>query len=167
MIESIISLLGGGLTGVVGSAISKYSEYKVKKLEFENKVTMAEISAKSAKLETESQERVAALSAESEAQRSQDQVLSASYEADSAKYTGDVGFVDFVRGTMRPAITLYLIGLTTWVALILYNLVHEMNGEAFLHEEVFPLWQQVVSLVLYLTTTAVTWWFGTRPATRR
>ena len=78
-----------------------------------------------------------------------------------------MGCVDFIRGLMRPAITLYLIALTSWVSYTLYDLIVQLGAADFDGYEAIVLWRQVIDMVLYLTATAITWWFGSRPASRK
>lgn len=178
MIEALVSLLSGGLTGIIGSAISKYSEFKTRKLELENQVAMANIETQHIELETRANVQIQESEAEASVQRSADAALSASYSADVSAYlqaaTGHgrvvtffMGCVDFIRGLMRPAITLYLIALTSWVSYTLYDLIVQLGAADFDGYEAIVLWRQVIDMVLYLTATAITWWFGSRPASRK
>ncbi|HEX5077698.1 MAG TPA: hypothetical protein VFV80_01025, partial [Geminicoccaceae bacterium] len=69
--------------------------------------------------------------------------------------------VDVVRGLVRPGLTIYL----AWVATELYwqsvAIVAKVdpNSQAAL---LLQLHRQIVVTLLYLFTTCVLWWFGTR-----
>lgn len=67
--------------------------------------------------------------------------------------------LDFLRGIVRPALTVYLCALTTYIWWQVRALIrHEDLSGA----EILSLWRLVVETILYLTTTVVLWWFGTR-----
>jgi hypothetical protein len=68
--------------------------------------------------------------------------------------------VDALRGIVRPGLTVYLCAITTLIysdAQLLLNKAQGMTAT-----EALDLTKMVVGTVLYLTTTCVLWWFGTR-----
>lgn len=67
--------------------------------------------------------------------------------------------LDFLRGIVRPALTVYLCALTTYVWWQVRQLIATEDLDA---AAVLELWKFVVSTILYLTTTCILWWFGTR-----
>ncbi len=71
------------------------------------------------------------------------------------------GFTDFLRGIIRPVLTIYLCGATTWVTYMAWTIMqaHNIGLTATQASEIFV---QVVSIVTYLTVSCVTWWFGDR-----
>mgnify|MGYP000642794053 CR=1 FL=1 len=71
------------------------------------------------------------------------------------------GLVDTVKGIARPAITAYLLGVSTWVTIQAWDLLNSM-GTALTATQAGDILERVVVTVLYLTTSAVTWWFGDR-----
>lgn len=62
---------------------------------------------------------------------------------------------------MRPAITLYLLIATTALAWAV------MFGKPLPYVDSPAIVKEIVTTVVYLTATAVTWWFGDRPPQRR
>jgi hypothetical protein len=58
---------------------------------------------------------------------------------------------------MRPAITLYLLIVTTIIAFEL------MGGKAIPYVDAKTILKEYSTMLVYLTSTAVTWWFGDRP----
>lgn len=70
-----------------------------------------------------------------------------------------LGAVDMVRGLMRPLITVYLIGLTTALALRILGQSAGLDAP-----QAFDLLLKITDMVLFLTCTAVGWWFGSRPS---
>jgi hypothetical protein len=71
------------------------------------------------------------------------------------------GFVDFLRGLIRPALTVYLCGVTTWVTWMAWEIM-QMNGVTLTVVEASKIFNDVTSIVTYLTVSCVTWWFGDR-----
>jgi len=71
------------------------------------------------------------------------------------------GFVDWLRGFMRPGITLYLTGMTTVITYMAWQLM-QVHGIQIPIDEAIKLYSQTTSIVVYLTVSCVTWWFGDR-----
>lgn len=71
------------------------------------------------------------------------------------------GFTDFLRGVIRPALTIYLCGATTWVTHMAWTIM-QANQAGLTSVEASAIFIQVVSIVTYLTVSCVTWWFGDR-----
>lgn len=71
------------------------------------------------------------------------------------------GFIDFLRGLIRPALTIYLCGVTTWVTFMAWEIMQrsEITLSAIQAVDIF---NDTISIVTYLTVTAVTFWFGDR-----
>jgi hypothetical protein len=71
------------------------------------------------------------------------------------------GFVDWLRGFMRPAMTLYLTGMTTVITWMAWKLM-QVNGIQLPINDAVAIYSQTTSIVVYLTVSCVTWWFGDR-----
>jgi hypothetical protein len=71
------------------------------------------------------------------------------------------GLVDFLRGIIRPSLTVYLCGVTTWVTWMAWEIMQKSGTEltAIQAKEIFS---DTTSIVVYLTVSCVTWWFGDR-----
>lgn len=67
--------------------------------------------------------------------------------------------LDFCRGIVRPALTVYLCALTTY---IWWQVKQLLSVEDLEPTDVLEVWKLVVNTILYLTTTCILWWFGTR-----
>ncbi|MHA1815919.1 MAG: hypothetical protein ACTSX1_07940 [Candidatus Heimdallarchaeaceae archaeon] len=70
--------------------------------------------------------------------------------------------VDWLNGFMRPAMTIYLMGSTTWLTFLSWNILEKVHGGAITVVTAEGIFAQVISTVIYLTVSAVTWWFGDR-----
>jgi len=71
------------------------------------------------------------------------------------------GLVDTLKGLARPGITAYLLGVSTWVTVQAWRVL-DAQGVTLSPAQAETLLAQVIGTVLYLTVTAVTWWFGDR-----
>lgn len=147
MSEILISLLSGGATGLLGTAISGVLGFAKKGQDHKHSVKMREYDLKELEMELNSAEKIAVLSAEKSA-------LEGSYKDASTFITSGMELtagqkwiailIDLVRGLMRPMITIFFLGVTAYFAWI-----GGITGD-------------VEQTVLYLTSTTVSWWFGTR-----
>lgn len=178
----ITSAFGGGLTGLIGGAVQKVFEFKTKKLEIEaNKEKYAhEVNMKKADAEIMAQEwaartKVADIEATSRIEVADSAAFAESLKTEDKNYldyldklntTQDWFFVilEFVRGAIRPFLTVYLCGITTLIYLKATKL---MNADIILPGMAYDLLTNIINTVLYVTTTCVLWWFGTRNSEKR
>jgi hypothetical protein len=70
--------------------------------------------------------------------------------------------VDFVRGMTRPGLTLYLIWEVHKTRAEIEAILAEAGVSGISIGEAIGVYTLVVETILFLVTTAVTWWFGTR-----
>lgn len=81
--------------------------------------------------------------------------------ANQAKATG-IMIVDAIRGLMRPLITTYLLILTTFIA---YKVGSKVGGlDAIPAAELFELYGYIIKQVVVLCSTAIFWYFASRPS---
>lgn len=71
------------------------------------------------------------------------------------------GLTDFVRGMLRPALTVYLCGVTTWVTMLAWKIIQQSGG-SITNLQAVSIFTEVTGIVTYLTISAVTFWFGDR-----
>lgn len=178
----------GGITGLVGNIITAWSNYKTQKLKNEHdqemykykiqelgaktdaaiKITEAKISgevelADSAAYKESQEEGNKQLFAESWITRLFSVEGPLSYVATpiALLLAMMMGFVDFLKGLMRPGLTLYLTGITTWLTYTAYMFLQKAGME-MTSTQAYDIYNQVTSIVIYLTVSCVTWWFGDR-----
>lgn len=72
------------------------------------------------------------------------------------------GIVDFMKGLMRPGITLYMMGASTWITMLAYGILEKAGIEKMKIEDAANIFNSVVVVITYLTISCVTWWFGDR-----
>ena len=178
MLETILGVLtssaGGGLLGTVGSLFKGKAEYKARKLELRHEQEMRKLDREEleleAKLRAEEIEakgkfdvQLAELEAEAAREVNDAELRTTSYSADKASYGG--GWVDKIRGIMRPVITIYLLGISTYIAVYLTAILNGLGS--FGDDEALALYGTIINAIVFLTTTAVTWWFGSRPINKK
>lgn len=72
-----------------------------------------------------------------------------------------LGLVDVLKGLVRPTLTLYFVGMTSWLTWLSYRTL-EMIGGAMSPDTAQQTWLTVVDTCLYLAVTCTTWWFYDR-----
>lgn len=181
-------ILLGGLTGLIGSAVTSIFNFKTEKLrgdikiktiEAETNAMIEEAKANIAitRAEVEGEIEIADSNAFMESQKQGNKALFGNKWIDKLleieggwrviAYPAAVlvsllfGFVDFIRGLMRPALTIYLTGLATWVTWKSYSLL-VLTKSAITTSEAVVIFSDATSIVMYLTTTVICWWFGSR-----
>lgn len=71
------------------------------------------------------------------------------------------GFTDFLRGIVRPLLTIYLCGVSTWISCKAYEII-SIDGLGLTAVQATGIFNDITSIVLFMTTTCVAWWFGDR-----
>lgn len=168
MLDAIVGLATssgvGAVVGVVGNWLGKIEERKQAIVDNEHERAMRVHDLQELKLsqthsldlaerqlaQTETEGEIAADVKDADA-------FIESIKADQA--TG-VGWVDAVRAMMRPLLSVYLVGLTTYVAVVVF--IRLGGVESLPEDQLLELAEQIIQQVLFLTTAAVMWHFGSR-----
>jgi hypothetical protein len=154
----LLSLLSGGITGLLGKGIERYFDHKAAKLEaeredrkFEHQLALQQMAGKAA-VEVEDSK-----------------AFKASIESDDVdkfyegKYTNKQAWLmvllDFARGFVRIGLTAYLCILTTMIYIKAERLV---SLDTILPSMAYDLVTLIINTILYMTTLAVCWQFGSR-----
>ena len=157
MLESILAVVSGGATGILGTIVSAGTEYFQARQRHDHEIALRRVEMEMVQTEAASAERMAAMERESEQMRAEHAALEASYRAATTRMSaGDSRWlvaVDVIRGLTRPVLTLLLV---TLAGVIYFTLSPQAGMRA-----------QIVDTVLYLATTTVLWWFGARHVGRR
>lgn len=72
----------------------------------------------------------------------------------------------FLKGILRPGLTLYLTGVSTWITWTAYTILTAKSGALGANDAV-AIFNEAMSVVTYLTISCVTWWFGDRRLSKR
>lgn len=180
MLETIFSvvgsILGGGATGLLGVAFQRFADYKNKQLDMQLEKQRGELELQKKDkdlliMQGEWQGRLKV--AEEEGTTAKDvadtQAFAATLWKEPERYTEAskltagqtwiMVLLDGFRGIVRPGLTIYLCVLTTAIYVQARGL---LAGEDINAEQALEIEHQIISTILYLTTTVVLWWFGTR-----
>lgn len=157
MLESVMAILSGGATGLLGTAISAAAEYARERQRHAHEVELRRLELEMVSAEAASAERIAAIERETETAKADAAALEASYQAATARMSRGrsrwLVAVDVARGLTRPVLT--------WVFVALVGAMY------FSAAATGSVREQIVETVLYLATTCVLWWFGARHLGRR
>lgn len=155
----------GVITGLVGSYLSKREERKVLELRFSHENRMAKHD-----LQRDIQDHAHDLDMADknmEEATLEGQIATDISEMDNVKSTiisqsksSGNKVIDGILRFVRPVITAYLLVICTVLAFHLHKLT---GGLAMLStEQVFGLYSYILYQMVFLTVTAVAWWFGSR-----
>lgn len=169
------SIFSGGATGLAGVIIQRWADYKNKQLDIqvEREKRETEIAKRKADAEIMTAEwngrlRVAQEEGATSKDVAETNAFNTTLLKEPERYSQGtftpgqqwiLVLLDALRGSVRPLLTIYLCALTTYVWVQVRQLVEteDLNVDAAL-----SVWKMVVQNILYLTTTVVLWWFGTR-----
>ena len=184
-----LDVLFGGLTGLIGTALTEILKYKNKKMEFDHEAKM--VALETAAMKEEAKMQIAVTKAEIEgaveladAQAYMESLKGASKPMFSEQWIerlfsveGKFGrffaipvavflamgfaFIDWLRGLMRPALTLYLTLMSSVLTYMAWEILQK-NNIVMTAEEAVNIYSETTSIVIYLTVSCVTWWFGDR-----
>ena len=178
-----LSAIAGGLTGFIGSFFQRRHELELKRLDLEEKkserqhdLDLMDREVQNALKLSEAKLDEIALAGENEGMKASlaADLAGAAYSAAWKDKLGSgklgsglaaviaflLGCVDVARGAVRPVITVYLVVKTMQIWEDVLKIGGGMQG---LGQEVCrALALSIVNMILYLTCTAVGWWFGTR-----
>jgi len=165
--DAIGAIASGGITGLLGAGINIFGEIKKQKLVFSHEEQMESLRQDSMRL----QQDLNKAEAEAAMNVSEMKAFTESQKNDKAAYTDPskmgavgrffMGFVDFMRGMIRPSMTIYMTVLTTLMYMEVMDLIGGLDG-VLTKEVALQLANQIILVILYITTTVVLWWFGTR-----
>jgi len=174
----VLSLLGsvvsGGVTGVLGSAISAVISYKTQALEYRHELEMEQAARETMKEEWAQRTKIAEIEGETQKDVAATQAFQASIMSDKATYSTGIAFdklkggwfyallmvmVDFLRGIIRPLSTILFITMTF---IMYFSLKARVEAAGTDPKALMDLFNQAVTVILYLATTTVCWWFGAR-----
>jgi len=156
----------GGILGVVGGFAAKLMDLKKKKLEIQDRLSMAKIQLQEG--EAERAHELAMFGKQGERARLEGEIQQDIQAGDAfiesirgaSKPTGNQ-FVDSIKGAMRPIITSILMGFTIWLTIELWEAVGGLS--AFDKTELIAIFKNIVNQIVFLTVMAVSWWYAARP----
>lgn len=173
---AISSIFAGGATGLFGVVLQRLFDWlhvkeqaKLSAQDNAFKLAMRDKDAAISAQEWAGRLQVATKEGEAAENVSANQAFAQSLLKEPERYTNAATLtpmqqwamvlLDFFRGIVRPALTVYLCALTTYIWWQVRQLLAKEDLDP---TEVLAVWKLVVSTILYLTTTCILWWFGTR-----
>ena len=186
-----LDIILGGVTGLIGNAFTTWFKYKNAKMEYTHKEKMVDLETKAMIKESEMQIQVTKSRIEGEIELADAAAFTTSQkvgsqklfhekwidmimEAGERKWTGwfyrlmgtmiagAFAFVDWLNTAMRPTLTLYLVGGSTYITYLSWQILQKAGVEMITATQALDIFQQVTSTMIYLAVSAVTWWFGDR-----
>ena len=180
----IIETALSALVGLLGTGLTTYSNYKMQKLEVDNKIRLMEVESKNMIAEAEASIKVAQTTADMkvevaeanafrESMASQQKALPSEWLQTLMAQKGWwrfltypigvlllllMGLGDVINHLMRPTLTLYSVGIASWVTYQCWDLLPPSENLA----QAWAQWEEAASVVMLLAVTMVTWWFGDR-----
>lgn len=188
------AVFSGGATGLLGVLLQRFFDFKQKSADLEvlketNRCAEALAALENQRVERTAQaqehqadqDRIGRIGQAAEERAAAEAVTAgkvqqASYEHDRVKFlTGSLiksgnkfaiavaAGVDVLRQVIRPGLTAYLVVMTHWMYQDMQALLQAQGSQLEL-SVVKELLVMIMQTVLYLCTTSVVWWFGTRPS---
>ena len=153
MIESILTLLAspvlGSISGMIGNWVQKKQEIEIIKEQNNQQYKMSMLNSENKRRETESQSKADGERLDGEA----------FVKAQDAPKTG---WAAGLMSVVRVAVTTYLLIFMTYLAYQVSGLVGGL--ETLPMETLIDMYGQIIFSIIYLTITAITFWFGQRPS---
>jgi hypothetical protein len=178
----------GGVTGLVGSLVTSIMNYKTMKEKNAHEIALIQAQTSAMRAEAEAQIQVTKAQIEGAIELADAQAYMAGQVAGNEPLFGQnwvdkllgttgwlsyvagpvaclvafcFGFVDWLRGIMRPILTAYLVGCSSYITWLAWEIVQKY-GQGMTSTQATEIYQSVVEVILYLTVSCVTWWFGDR-----
>jgi len=186
-----LDIIFGGITGLVGNAFTTFFKYKNIKLEHAHNERMIELETDAMIRESKMQIQVTKARIEGEIELADAAAFDTSQKVGSKQLFSEkwidmimkagegqwfgwffktfgmliasgFAFVDWLNGFMRPALTLYLVGASSYITYLAWIIIQTKGLETLTTAQAVGIFSQVTSTVIYLAVSSVTWWFGDR-----
>lgn len=185
ILDIVLSVVSGGATGLLGAGMQMFASWakgkqdiELQKLKNENNLAALKLQAETIDKEWAHRVEVAKVEEQGRSTQTANEAFAASFSLEPKSYSEKIKptkgqawvlvLLDGLRGIVRPGLTVYLCVLTTLIYFQSRDLLKQENLDAV---QALDITQQVIHTILYLCTTVVLWWFGTRntqqaPATK-
>lgn len=178
----------GGLTGLIGNIVTGIVNYKTMKVKNSHEAKMVALQTAAKKAENKMRIELASAQIAGEIELADAEAYTKGLEqADKETFSEAwierlfavegwmryiaipvalflatlFGSLDFLRGLMRPGLTIYLTGISSVLTWKAYEILQQ-TGTAMTANQAVDLYGQTTQIIIYLTVTCVTWWFGDR-----
>jgi len=183
------NLIFGGITGLIGSITTSITNYKIQKLKNEHEVIMVKENTKAMIAETEANIKVTQVETDAAIELADSHAYLKSIELGNQNMFGQkwidklfavqgwfrfcsipvavliaflFGMVDFLKAFTRPGITWLFTGATLFLGYTAWVTLGDAGMSAMDTTAALAILTHIMDIVLYLTVSCVTWWFGDR-----
>lgn len=168
--DAVGAIMTGGVTGLAGAGLQFLGNYFKDKQDKKHQLEMRKLEMDSMKLEAELALSKAQQEAEASMAIAEQHAFEKSFDNDRATYTPANGVdpratwflvcIDFIRGLVRPLITLWFVYLLADLQAQVFKLTGGLEKMPAIAIE--QLFNNIILTILYISTTVVLWWFGSR-----
>lgn len=168
MLTFLLSLFGssgfGSLLGALGGLANRLIDLKSKSLEFEQQLKLRDKDKELLVVEIEGKAKVATIEGEATIEAAAYNAMAASYASDKATY--GIPAVDFIRGVIRPLLTVLIGGFALYVNYVILQELHLVWPELDQSTHVKIV---MISLewVFFQAGIVIGWWFANRPSNQQ
>jgi hypothetical protein len=183
------NLIFGGITGLIGSITTSITNYKIQKLKNQHELAMVEAETTAMVAEAKANIQITQAETEAAVELADSQAYLKSIELGNKNLFGEkwvdklflvqgwlkfitipvgvviaflFGIVDFMKAFTRPGITWLFTGATLFLAYTAWGVLSASGLDAMDTSQALLILSQIIDIVLYLTVSCVTWWFGDR-----
>lgn len=174
---------GGVISGLLGNALTSFSNIKLQKLKNEHEVNMVKAETDAMLAETKANIQITETKVQGDLAISDNQIykeaitqegkrsisnelLAKLFDSKWTAWLGSIlvlflGIVDVLKAAIRPGLTYYFVFITSWLTWMAYNIVSQ-TGEVMSTQQAYNLFDNLTNNIIYLTVTCVIWWFADR-----
>jgi len=184
-----LDVILGGVTGLLGNLITGILKYKNQKMEFDHEAKMVALETAAMKEEAKMQIAVTKAEIEGAVELADAQAYTESLKSGQKPMFSEMwidrlfsvegkfgrffavpvavflamgfAFIDWLRGLMRPALTMYLTAMSSIITYMAWDILQKSNM-IMTGTDALGLYKETTGIVIYLTVSCVTWWFGDR-----
>ena len=183
------NLIFGGITGLIGSITTSITNYKIQKLKNEHEIAV--IGAKTSAMQAQADASIKIANAKvkgeievAEQKTFETSIVIGNKNLFSTKWVDKLfetqgwmrflsipvgiivaflfGLVDALKAFTRPGTTWLFVGATIWLAYVCMDILATGGVTSIGIAQALAILTQILDMILYLTATCVSWWFGDR-----
>lgn len=181
--ELLSSGVGGVFTGFIGTIVTSITNIKLQKLKNDHEIGMLKAETEAMQAETAANIQITETKVQGDLAMSESKTFHETVKQNGKSIISDemilklfeskwtawlasllvflLGTIKVLKAAIRPGVTIYLMMITTWVTWQAYQIV-QLQQDAISATDALNMYNQNTSVVIYMTVTCVTWWFGDR-----
>ena len=154
--ETAMVVGAGGITGLAGTALTNFLEMKKQEKSDKHELEMNKIELDIIRAESKSSSKGNAVITEESLSTLP---LTSSI---SSFIPSENKVINFLRATVRPIVTYVLLAYCLFIIYRISGMIDASNNKIIL--EIF---QDCMNVLLYISSSTILWWFGSRMKTKR